>query len=252
MQSRGGGGTSQQAASTKAPGAGGQGPGTQTTSMPAMAPLPIAPKGASAATAARKPIGPKKVAARYNDPVASRSLSRYATAAARRQISWHPSTKRAWRKTNVVQGGRRPGTIDLNVQGNTHRVLEKDTKAAVINRTRVQRPADLTEDGDVAWKSTSSAKDKWLEEQLELTKVLNSSYGLAAITKPKGTLQGEGEGGHEAPAEYVPKPRRTQRAKQNTARKRAQAVRPTGLQSGLGVLEGSYARLRTGRKKYVG
>ena len=205
---------------------------------------------ATAAPPPRKPSKPKSVrqyipAAKtnYNLAVHQKRALRQATKLTSRNggVSFHPETRK------IVRQPRKSGAIDLATVGNTHRVYE-NAKETVMHRAPSEKP--MHEDGDEAPLEGSA----WLEAQWKMTEAMNAAYGAsisAALVKPKQGLQEETSRRDDQTGEYVPKPRRTQRAKQNTARKKAQAAgRPAGLRSDL--LTQFTVRMSTARKKSRG
>ena len=125
------------------------------------------------------------------------------------RVSWHPNTRRGNARHGAAAGKRAASrsskvaahAIDLDIVGTTHRAYA-DAKDAVRNR---KKPAPPPPKAD-----TPFDKDKWAAEQAALTRELNLLY------KPK-----------PAAGEYVPKPRKTQRAKQRP--RQPNAALPIGL-----------------------
>ena len=118
-------------------------------------------------------------------------------------VSFHPNTKRTTRAPRALAGGRRgrpkPVVIDLDVVGTTHRAYT-DAKDAVRNRKKPQKPPEDLKNFDA---------DKWSKEAEAFTSDLSNMYDKYKA-KPKTTRDAKGA--------YVPKARKTQRAKQKPKR----------------------------------
>lgn len=98
--------------------------------------------------------------------------------------------------------------VDLSVRGDTHRVHDS-ASAAVVERLPSEGPLDDALRIDAF---DEEAKGAWVAEQQALTHAMLASYGKAGKTfrggGPKGRRPRSSRGG------YVPKARKTQRAKQ--------------------------------------
>jgi len=120
-------------------------------------------------------------------------------------VSFHPATKRTSRasRPHAAGGGKRgrakPVAIDLDVVGQTHRAYS-DAKEAVRNRKPPQKPPEVKD-------KEPFDQERWLREQMALTSDLNARYNTPPPKPPKPPKPEKGE-------PYVPKPRKTQRAKQ--------------------------------------
>ena len=128
--------------------------------------------------------------------------------------------------------------VDLSTHGNTHRTYE-NAKQSVLERLPPSKPLQPPlEEGEAPLDDAA-----WAEAQKELTQQMTAAYGANTALTKKAAMQSEGSSGDQARGEYVPKARRTVRAKQNTQRmKRQMAGRPMGM--GL-----PSARPKSGRKR---
>ena len=145
------------------------------------------------------PAKPLKPAARR--PKAVKKKGRQAT------VRFHQTTKAVDSAPNPSptrkqrRGKAIPRSFDLDARGNTHRVFE-NANEAVINRVK----PDATPPPD------NPDKDVWQAEQAALTNAMLAAYGQAgSAAKTRKARQ-------KSSREYVPKARKTQRAKQNRAR----------------------------------
>ena len=157
-------------------------------------------------------------------------------------ISFHPTTKNILRQAKRAAkraAGASP-MVDLTPQGNTHRVVYGKASEAVLHRAPPQKPV-LPEDSDEA----PLQGKEWLAAQMELTRQMTEAYAPCA----KGAVQEEAETKKDAPAgAYVPKPRRTQRAKQKP-QPTNRLARPTGLGMDGHVRIATGRRMMTGRRR---
>lgn len=111
-------------------------------------------------------------------------------------VRWHPTTKRgvpprrnASAAAGVQARRRKPAHIDLDVVGQTHRAYS-EANDAVRHRKPPQKPK-------VDKNREPFDQEKWMREQMALTNAMNARY---SVQRPTG--------------EYLPKARKTQRAKQ--------------------------------------
>ena len=136
-------------------------------------------------------------------------------------MRWHPTTKRAppARANNGgrrLANGRRSGLgnerLNLDVTGTTHRAYSHASNA-VRNRKPPQKAPERK-------KGEEFDPDQWLKEQMALTAQMSQSYesNTGGSKKSGGGASGGGGG---ASGGYVPKQRKTQRARQKP---RAQAL----------------------------
>jgi hypothetical protein len=151
-----------------------------------------------------------------------------------RHVSWCPNTRQIARRQAGAKGGGGGGglglgsnQIDLNVTGNTPRAY-LNASMAVMGRSAPQRPAD---EDLLTLALTSRSKDRWREEQAQLTQSIATAYGYAGagVSAKKLGLQEEATvaNAEAVRAEWVPKVRGTVRAMQETLRlKRLAASNP--------------------------
>ena len=124
-------------------------------------------------------------------------------------VRWHPATKRAPGKPlngRKHVNGRRSGLgnerLNLDVTGTTHRAYSSASNA-VRNRKPPQKPPERK-------KGEEFDPDQWLKEQMALTTEMAQKYeaNSGGGGKKSGASGGASGGG------YVPKQRKTQRARQ--------------------------------------
>lgn len=146
-------------------------------------------------------------------PFAAPSPSPVKKKKTRKRQSFHPATKRAGPKYTLARPRVKRGlhgTIDLDVTGQTHRAYSNASNA-VRNRKPPQKPPERK-------KGEEFSHDAWLAAQMALTADMNAKY---EANTPSKTSKKAGAGDEP----YVPKQRKTQRAKQKP-RPSAMGLRP--------------------------
>ena len=124
--------------------------------------------------------------------------------AGERTVRFHSTAKRANSKhprSTLMSGGPNGGGmgINLDIKGETHRAYS-NARNAVVNRAKPDGPPAEVLD-----------KEKWEAEQTALTGVMMAAYGQAG-----GNGKSRGSKSKRTARGYVPKPRKTQRAKQKS------------------------------------